>query len=386
MENLKKSLKKLLKNLKPEFRFQLKYETFGFLFLMLLFPVYKFIIVNPHLIWKIDKGDISKTVYDRFYKEKIGELKKKYFMHDHDLHFYSNDSTIESVYKISPDMIVSDGKGDPGLAVYNQNGDKISFFHRKNGISWTKKTYSYPFTTYNRNIIFLITGENGGYATVDMQGEDISEHVSSGMFLTSFDISSHTNQIIIGYSNGYIKLFDKKLKEKWFKKFLESKYQLVKTVSASSRGNYFACLSGLDPEYITIMDRHGATVNQFLTSEGRRRPIALQFSMDEKYLLEESEKGIRLYSINRKKMVLSKKLFNSHNKRRMISMDLSCDGEYIIVAYKINDTISAVELLDRKGTLYFRLFFENEKPFVRFSFNKYNFQIETKNKIYLYTI
>ena len=70
----------------------------------------------------------------------------------------------------------------------------------------------------------------------------------------------------------------------------------------------------------------------------------------------------------------------------MISMDISHDGEYIIVSYRINENTAIVELMDREGHAYFRLLFEDELPFTAFSFNDNYFQIETKNRVFLYGI
>lgn len=364
----------------------IKKETFIILFFLILFPVYKFVIINPHLIWKIDKQNPDNSIYDKFYQNKLQQLKKVYFIHKNNICFYSNTSRINFQYKIPANMIISGSTGSKGVVLYKQNGNSISFIQKNKGYSWKYKTFAYPFLTMNDNIIFLITGENGGYGTLNINGEIITEPLSSGMFLTSFDICSHTNFIFIGYSNGYIKLFNKKLEEKWFKKFLKSKIQIVKQVSASSKGMYFAALSGLDPEYLNILDRNGTMLQRFKSPDNRRRPIEMKFSFDEKYLLEESEKGFRLYSLKRKKLIMDKHLFPKNHKRQLISMDISFDGMYIITAYKINNDISAAALMDREGTIYFRLFFENEKPLVKFSFQGYNFQIETKNKIYLYNI
>lgn len=374
--NIKEKLKKILTN----------YETYLLLFVFIFLLINKISIINPYLIWKIDKQDQTKSITDPFHINKADELKKKFYYNDNKVCFFNNKSKLISQFQLPHNIILSGGTGDPGIITYTQNGDSITYIHRKEGKKWTHKTYSYPFLRNNKDLVFLITGENGGYEILNTKGEVIAEPVSSGMFLTSFDIADNTNRIIIGYANGYIKAYNAKLKELWFKQFLNSKIQIVKKTAVSANGNFYAVLSGLKPEFITLLDEGGSTVWEVQTKENRRRPIDLVFSNNEEYLLEESDTGIRLYSTKKKKLILTKTLFPKSHKRKLISMDISYDGEYMITAHRENKEVAVVELFNKTGSTLFRLFYLNEKPLVKFSCKKYNFQIETENTIYLYNI
>ncbi len=368
-------------------KLKINHYTFIIIFIFLFLPVYKFILIEPYLIWKIDKQNIGGSMLDEFYKNKVYEnLKKKYYINNNSLCFFANNSRIISQNKLRKNIICSSGTGEEGLLLYSNTGDKISFLNKNKSVTWKYKTHSYPFQKLNNDLILLITGENAGYGTLNTDGEVISEPISSGMLLTSFDIPSKTNLIIMGYANGNIKLFNEKLKELWYKKFLKSNIQIVKKVTASSHGSYYAALTGLEPEYLSIMDKYGTTKWSRETLEARRRPADLKFSGNEKFLLEESEQGFRLYSVKRKKIVLNKIIHPAGPRRSMISMDISYDGAYIIVSYKINKDVAIVELFDNEGHSFFRLFYENELPFVAFSFKGYNFQVEIKNKVHLYGI
>ncbi len=352
----------------------------------MFWPAYRFLSIEPYFIWKIDKQDIKNSVSDDFYNIKISNLKKKYFKYNNTVVFYDNNGEIVSQNKIQGNMICAGGTGEAGIVLYSSGGEKIYFLSKDQGITWDYKTYSYPFLTLNNSIILLLTGENAGYGTLNADGDVLAEPVSSGMFLTAFDMSSKSNYIIIGYINGNIKVFNKNLRELWFKKFSDSKIQIVKNVSASVGGNYFAVLSGLEPEYLNIIDKNGTTKFKYITGENRRRPVELKFSGNEKYLLEESDMGFRLYSIKKRELILNKQLFKKLPERQLISMDISYDGKYIIVSHKNSGNLSTVALFDSKGHLYSRFFFEDELPYVVFSFDKYNFLVEIKNKIYLYNI
>ncbi len=364
----------------------LTYNTFLICFFFLFWPVYRFISIEPYLVWLIDKQNIENSVSDDFYATKISNLKKKYFKYNNTVTFYENNGEIISQNKIQKDMICGGGTGEIGTMLYFPNGERIYFLSEDEGIAWEYKTYSYPFLTLNNNIILLLTGENAGHGILNTQGDVLAEPVSSGMFSTTFDISSKTNIIIIGYINGNIKIFNENLEELWFKKFSDSRINIVKKVSASSKGNYFAVLSGLEPECLNILNKNGTPEFKYLTGENRRRPVEMKFSGNEKYLIEESEMGFRLYSLKKKKLIQNKQLFDKLSERQLISVDISYDGKFIIVSYKKSKTVSAIALFDNEGCLYFQQFFEDELPFVAFSFTNYNFLVEIKNKIHLYGI
>ena len=206
----------------------------------------------------INKQKIEKSISDEFYNSGPGSsLKKNYFNYNSILAFYADNGKIISQTKLRKNVMCAGGTGKAGVMLYSNDRDKISFMNINGDIIWDHETYTYPFMRLNNDLVLLITGENAGYAALNTKSKVLSEPISSGILLTSFDISSETNLIIMGYANGNIKLFSRGLKELWYKKFLNSNIQIVKKVIASSRGRYFAALTGLEPEYLNIIDVHG---------------------------------------------------------------------------------------------------------------------------------
>ncbi|MDD5067186.1 MAG: WD40 repeat domain-containing protein [bacterium] len=361
-----------------------KYTLLLLASLILFFPRGKFMTHEPFLVWKLEKKNPALQPIPALYRKKTGRLRKNHFSSGSTFTFFSNNTRVISSYSVPPGFFVTAGSGEAGAILYSNDRDKISFIDKVKGTTWDFKTYAYPFLLQNNGIIFLITGENGGYGMLDINGNELAKPVSSGMFITTFDIATATNLVLMGYADGYAKLFDQKLNELWFRKFTDSNIRIVKKVSLSVSGKYAAVLAGLEKEYLYLLDRSGDIILKHRTKEGRRRSIALIFSADERSLLEESDQGFRLYSTEHRNLIMEKKIFPRSAGRRIISMDLSADGRFIIMATRLSADISRIDLYDREGTLYYKLLFENENPLVLFSRDKDNFLIETKENIYLY--
>ncbi len=348
-----------------------------------LFPCKDFVKVEPFLIWKIDKQN-NNHKYDKFYLTYIGKLKKLYYRKENSVIFFKNTGKIVRNYKLSREYYISGSTGEEGVVCYLKDGEKIYFLNRREGVIWHYKTFAYPFFSLNNKWILLITGENGGYSVIDSDGNEVSEFVSTGALMLSFSMAYYTNLIVMGYINGMVSLYDIKLKLLWNKNFADSEIPIIKKVSISPDGKYIAVLSGLNSEHLYILDNEGEIIFDYITGEARRRPVDLVFSQDSQFLLEESETGFRVYSLKKLKLLLEKELFEKSYNRKIISMDISYNGEFIIIAYRENNEISIIELYSLKGVMLYRLIFENQTPLVLFSFNKNSFLIETENRIFVY--
>ena len=377
MEDLKNYFKDLKIN---------NYFIIAVIFFLLFFPKNRFVKYEVHQIWFKDKTNVNRQYINNYYIQSIGLLKKNYFIDNKTITFFDKKTLRYNRFLIPSGYLLSCGSGEKGAILYSNDSDKIQFIDKNKGITWDYQTYSYPFFTLNPNIIFLITGENGGYGVVDSTGNELIKPESTGLFLTSFDISVNTNSILMGYSDGEVKLFTDELKELWVNKFSDSTIQIIKKVALSSKGNYCAILSGLQKEYLYLINKKGKILSKYLTKEERRRTIDLVFSRDEKYLAEESETGVRIYSVKNKELILSKTLFQKSPERKMVTLDISYDGKFILVVYKDNNNICYLEIYDSKGILYHRFLFSDQIPYASFAFNNYNFLIENQNSISLYSL
>lgn len=349
-----------------------------------VFPGKNFIKVEPFLIWKIDKQNIDNYKCDKFYIPYIGNLKKLFFREKNRVIFFKNRGKIVKNYKLSREYYVSGGTGERGVICYLKDGDRIYFLDRSKGVIWQYKSFAYPFLSLNNNWILLVTGENGGYSVIDYEANKLSDFVSSGALMLSFSMAYFTNLIVMGYANGMVSLYDVELNLLWNKDFDKSEISIIKKVSISPNGEYIAVLSGLNPEHLYILNSKGEIISDYITGEERRRAIDLIFSQDSQFLLEESKTGFRVYSLKKRKLLLEKKLFEETYERKIISMDISYNGDFIIIAYRDSNEVSLIELYSLKGVMLFRLLFENKNPLVLFSFNKNSFLIETENKIFVY--
>lgn len=361
-----------------------RYTLFFLLFFALFFPGDRFILHEPSLIWKLEKQNPVPAVLSDFDRSRLGRLKKNHFFHNGVLTFFSNSSAVISSHGVPPGYLYTAGSGRSGAVLYSNGKDRIFFIHRQKGRTWDFKTYAYPFMTQNDNIIFLITGENGGYGVLDREGAELASPVSSGLFVTTFDLAEKADLVFIGYANGYAKLFDSRLKELWFKKFLDSDIQITKKVSASPDGRFFAVLAGSENEYLYLLDRQGDVLMKRATRENRKRSIDLLFSRNGKILLEESAAGFRVYSTKYRKLIFEKTLHAPAPERRILCMDAAPDGNFILISRRLEHGTASVCLYDARGVLLTRLLFENEIPCAVFSSEGKNFQVETSNGLYLY--
>ncbi len=359
-----------------------------FIFLVIflfIFPRDNFIKVEPYIIWKIDKENIKNYKYDKFYFSRIGKLKKLFLRNENKLAFFDNNGKIVKSYMLADKCLISSGTGEKGVVCYFKDKDSIYFLHRMQGIIWNYKTFAYPSLSLNNKWVILFTGENGGYFVINSTtGNRLSEFIASGSLILSYSVAYYTNLIAMGYVNGMVSLYNTKLDLLWSKSFTDSEIPIIKKVSISPDGKYISVLAGLNKEHLYLLDNNGKIVLDYITGEERRRPVELLFSMNSKFLIEESENGFRIYSIKKRKLLFEKKLFEKSVERKIVSIDISPNGKFILIAYKQSNNISIIELYSNTGTMFFRLFFEKQLPLVLFSFDKNSFLIETNNKIFVY--
>lgn len=356
-----------------------------FVLFMLFIPINYFIRHEPFLIWQLNKNDPRDLKQDQFHLAKAGALKKYFFRKKGMIHFINSAGEAQKSYSLGDNAKVTYGTGESGVIYYLKDGEKIFFLDRDKGTTWNFETYAYPFMTGNESCIMLITGENGGYSLLDPKPREESKFIASGSLLVSYSVAFHTNRIAAGFINGSVMCHNSKMDTLWEKRFKESQIPLVKKVAVSPRGEYVACLAGLNQEYLYVMDQRGKLVTRHMTGDERRRPMELVFSMDSRFLLEESERGFRLYKVGRTGPVLEKNIFEKSPDRKMTGMDVSHDGEMILLSYKM-DGMSCVELYAREGSMLYRLLFDEKNVRVLFSKDKYSFFIETGDTIYLYGI
>jgi len=350
-------------------------------FLILMLTPEKFFYYEPFIIYKIDKN-IDKCYRLNNWFKNFGRLKKLYYRNGNRVIFFNNNGEIISKLFINSKDIIEAGIGERGLIIYRQNGENIFYLDKTGKYLWELKTKSYPFMSLNENLALMLTGENISFTLINLlKGEMLTNFISAGAFITSFAISSFKNLVGIGDIDGNVYLYNEKLNLVFSKNF---NLPVVKKIAISPYGDYLAVLVGVPDETLYILNSKGKIIYSYKTKEDRRRPIEILFSKDSKYLLEESEEGFRVYSVKKRKILFEKKVFEKSNRRKIIDMDISRDGGFIILSYKfLFDDIAVVELYYRE-TMIYRLFFQNELPYVKFGIDNNIFLIETEQGIFVY--
>ncbi len=363
----------------------MNYKTYLILLLFLTAPAYTIKMFDVHLAWFFSKN--TKIIkQDKFYSNRIKSLPKSYTTIPDKIIFLNNFGKIINTLTRNKNIIITGFPEDKGIIIYTSTGGDIKYINGSGIKEWEYKTYAYPFVI-NEDLILLVTGENAGFKIIDRNKNELSEFKATGSIALSFD-ADKKNHIAIGFSNGTLCLYNSSLTLLWSKNFIfGSIYPIIKKVSLSAQGNYIAVLSGLKDEYIYILNSKGEKIFEYKTGENRRRSIDLKFSKNEKYLLEESDTGFRLYSVTDKKLLLSKKLFNKKSNRQLISMDISKNGKFILIAYKFNKESTIIDLYNTEGVLLYREFMKyGSLPFIKFSSSDNSFIIETTEGFYVYEI
>jgi len=354
------------------------------LFFLLIF-ISSLIKVEPYFLLIQSKDDINDRYVNLIRLTDNISFPVYNFILKNRVIFFNSKGSIKGIYTLNSKDIVSRYPASKYIITYSKTGGNIKCIN-DNGIKiWERESYSYPFMV-SLNKILLLTGENAGFQLIDTKNNDLSDFMATGSIALSFQEAFQTNLLVIGFSDGTLSLYNDKLKEKWSKRFItDSIYPIVKSVAISSRGNFISAVGGLNDEYFYLLDRTGNLLLSIKTGENIRRPLILKFSVNETYVIKEGEEGFQLYSVEKRKLLLNKKLFKKSSNRKLISLDISRNGNFILVSYKYKNLATFVDFYSRKGVLLYRIIMRNDiLPYVKFDNKDNKFIVETSKGLYIY--
>ncbi len=343
-----------------------KYKS---VFIVFSFFIFFFILFLPV---KIKQPGISTLIlYNKreakFYikSKKIKVSLKKYIsMYKNKLFIFDNTLKLKTKYIIPPGYNISIGKGEKGFILYNKESGDIKFINTQSINVWQTNIIGIPIITKNEKFILILTTESAEYMLLDLNGKRIKlRETDIPGLMTCFDVSYYKDFISTGGLNGAVTFYQVNGKIKW-RRWLtnDSEIPVIKSVAVSSYGNYLAVLGGIKDEYLYIFDKVGDLINKTKTEDEKRRYAILRFSMNEEYIVGENSDGFSVYN-RRGNLILRKKLFAPSLKRKIYSMDISPDGEYVIVAYKYNN-LTVIEIYNLEGRCEYRQFVESKDVYV----------------------
>ncbi|MDX1961404.1 MAG: DUF5711 family protein [Leptospiraceae bacterium] len=263
-----------------------------------------------------------------------------------------------------------------GYFVYKKIGSGISYYSKSSELLWNKPYQSYPFSSPNGKLCFLVSGDGNQVLVIDENGISVGVEKLDGRFLTDYSFSREGNSVIV-FSGGEIFILDKTGKL-LFKKKNDSEKEILfyKSSSISPNGTLVAIHhQKAEKDYILIFDLKSNEESEIELSKIYPHKIYLSIS-DSKTLAVNLKDELLIFD-------KKGKLIHKTEKKKNLSIYqpiLSSDG---IFAAQIDDNIV---FLNEKGDVL--KFISNFKEPLRLLLSPIPnlFYVETPEEIISYQI
>ena len=167
----------------------------------------------------------------------------------------------------------------------NRNGRRVLSF----------SGHGYPLLSGDGNRIFNIKTDLTGIIEMDKAGEALWDRDFPSM-MTS--ISVRGQSLLVGLLNGTLLLLGRQGSPLFEYSPGESRIPVILGDAVSEDGTLLAAVSGIDPQYVTVLRRGGATfarLSKTSLSSDFRREVRMSFSPDSRFLAFEGERSAGLY-------------------------------------------------------------------------------------------
>ncbi|MGA2976084.1 MAG: hypothetical protein ABSF77_12305 [Spirochaetia bacterium] len=153
----------------------------------------------------------------------------------------------------------------------------------------------YPLLSPEGDRIFNVKSDLSGLIELDSSGETLWSRDFPAM-MTS--ISLHGDSLLVGLLNGTLVLLNRKGYPVLEYAPAGSRIPVIVGDAVSADGSLIASISGIDPQYLTVIRRRAAgqtALARLVLSSDFRREARMAFSPDARFLLFETEQGAGLF-------------------------------------------------------------------------------------------
>ena len=155
--------------------------------------------------------------------------------------------------------------------------------------------HGYPLLSGDGKRIFNVKTDLTGIIESDKAGEPLWDRDFPSM-MTS--ISLRGESLLVGLLNGTLLLLGRQGSPLFEYAPGESRIPVILGDAVSGDGALLAAVSGIDPQYLTVMRRGGSTfarLSKTALSSDFRREVRMSFSPDSRFLMLEGERSTGLY-------------------------------------------------------------------------------------------
>ena len=248
-----------------------------------------FIIAYNDLVWAVDVGERDSHTDILPLKNSPKFQENFYYFKKNILYLNQNGDIIHRV-KLDNDDLASVGKKN--YVTYQKVGDAITLFNTQGNMLWRYNTFSYPFLSPSGNRILLLSTDNSSISILDRERSVLLSQKFLSSMILDFVFCEFNDSLAIGTIEGRLIVYDYRGKGILDTEITGSKFNYVKSVAISEKGEYFACLAGLFPEYLVLFDTKGKVLWKRETEKARRKKTYIYINKENHQLLEQGERSI----------------------------------------------------------------------------------------------
>lgn len=247
--------------------------------------------IIPNWVHNLEKNQLLRNISI----ENQPIFKRHYFFNKKNLIYYNSQG--EALHKIHIDSQTLIFPDNDLYLVSPRLGNKVDLFNNRGEKQWSLNTYAIPNITSFRKNIFFISSDHNTLSVYDYNRNQILPPTYLGSLITDYDVCDNNDAILIGTIEGDLYLFDFQMKQVFKKKFQDSQYNYLKSVTCSSSGEKILALDGLYPEWLTLFDNNGEILWRYKTEYDRRTKTDIFIDEDNGLILDIEKRAINIFNI-----------------------------------------------------------------------------------------
>ena len=202
--------------------------------------------------------------------ERIDEvsLRKEYYNYRNHLAYYNR--TGEITYQLRLDENNFFSSSDDYYLLYQKVGEFVRLYTKTGEEVWSLATFGYPHISPLSNMIMILSSDNSFISLYDLNKNLLQSKTYLGSLVTDFKFSSFDGSLLLGTMDSRLFYYDHSGELVFAKDLTDSRFNYVKTTYISNQGNYLLAINGLQPEYLTVLNKTGEILWQRNTLIERR--------------------------------------------------------------------------------------------------------------------
>ena len=222
---------------------------------------------NERIIWY--KNFATEEEYlDKQYEDQL-YIERYYHFSGNEITYFDKKQQIKSQYKLKKDEFIVESR--LGYITYEKLGHRIRFFDSYGTNKWNLQTASYPLLSKNGDRVLLLSTDTSTFSLYDFNMNPLITNKTITPLITDYAFCNFDNSLTLSTIDAEIFNIDFRGNITFQKKLSDSQYNYIKGVAISSKKNYTACIAGLYPEYLYLLDQNGEVLWKKETKLNRRK-------------------------------------------------------------------------------------------------------------------